>query len=87
MNSALLVTPVARHVLARVAEGVGTFDPNLFAFQRALEFLQRTDFVISAIDFPFAADSSNTLSSHAGVTTPSIGMDFASGKWRWWLPR
>lgn len=36
----LLVAPLRRQVLARIAERLAAFDPHFFAFQRALKFLQ-----------------------------------------------
>ncbi|SPE24537.1 hypothetical protein SBA2_20010 [Acidobacteriia bacterium SbA2] len=35
-DAAPLVSPIGRHVLARIAEGKGPFHPNLLVFQRAL---------------------------------------------------
>lgn len=47
-NAALLVIPVARHVLAWVAESVGSLHAYLFAFQCALELVQNAEFIVSA---------------------------------------
>jgi hypothetical protein len=55
-NATLLIIPVARHVLAWVAEGIGALHPYLFAFQCALELVQYTEFIVSAVDFGFTLD-------------------------------
>jgi hypothetical protein len=55
-NAALLVAPVPRHVLAWVAECIGTLHPYLLAFQRALELLEHAEFVVSAVDPVFTLD-------------------------------
>jgi len=55
-NAALLVAPVPRHVLAWVAESIGTLHPYLLAFQRALELLEHAEFVVSAVNPVFTLD-------------------------------
>ena len=53
-DTALHIVPVSRQILIGVTEGMGSFDPDLFALQGTLKLLQHTQFVIVAVNFGFA---------------------------------
>src|SRR5258708_39607085 len=72
-DTAVGVIPVSRQIVIGVAEGMGSFHPDLLALEGTLKLLQHTQLVIVAVDPGFAVDVFEDVLGPAAGNNPLDG--------------